>query len=116
MMYTLKDLETARQNLKHQCDRSNQYSGNNPNKYRSDIKSARSNVRIIEDALKTNGEIPLSEQELLEKDLDKAFPDASNKQIVQFQKKNFQRRFWPADKSNTGKTVTRWERSWAEIK
>lgn len=114
-MYTLDDLEAARAALKSWQDQFDRYSGNNPDKYQADIKAARRQVRAIEDALKANGTIPLTEKEQLEKELDDAFPNARSKQIVSLNGRRFQRRFWPMEKSRSGKTVTEWGRGWTEL-
>ena len=52
----------------------------NPNKFRGNINEARSCVRLIESVLKTNGTLPLTEQEQLNKDLDAKFPNARSKE------------------------------------
>ena len=53
---------------------------NNPNKFRGNINEARSCVRLIESVLKTNGTLPLTVQEQLNKDLDAKFPNARSKE------------------------------------
>ena len=73
-------------------------------------------VRTIEDALKANGTLPLTEKEQLEKELDAAFPDAKSRQMVDYNGRRFQRRFWPVEKSRSGNTVTAWGKGWTEIK
>lgn len=115
MAYTVDDLEKAREALRAWEDRFDRYTGNNPNKYQSDIRVARHEVRMIEDALKANGATPLTEKEQLEKELDAAFPDAKSKQTVEYGGRKFQRRFWPIEKSRSGKTVTEWGRGWTEV-
>jgi hypothetical protein len=55
---SVQDLEQARQELKRWEDRFDRYDGNNPNKYRSDINSARSRVQLIELSLRAQGLIP----------------------------------------------------------
>jgi hypothetical protein len=115
MAYTLDDLEKARERLRGWEDRFDRYTGNNPNKYQTDIKAARREVRLIEDALKADDALPLTEQERLAKVLDAAFPDAESKQIVEHGGRRFQRHFWPIEKSRSGKTVTEWGRGWTEV-
>jgi hypothetical protein len=115
MTFTVDDLEKAREALRAWEDRFDRYTGNNPNKYQSDIKVARREVRMIEDALKANGATPLTKDEQLEKELDAAFPDAKSKQIVEYSGRKFQRRFWPIEKSRSSKTVTEWGRGWTEV-
>jgi len=115
MVYTADDLEKAREALRAWEDRFDRYTGNNLDKYQSDIKAARREVRMIEGALKADGAISLSEKEQLEKELDAAFPEATSKQIVEHGGRRFQRRFWPVEKSRSGKTVTEWGRGWTEV-
>lgn len=112
--YTLADLEAAKAALAAWEDRFDRYTGNNPDKYRSDIESARAKIRTVEAALKANGSIPLTEQELLERELDAAFPDAKSKEVVEFQGSRFQRRFWPVSKSRAG-NVQEWGRGWTKV-
>lgn len=114
-MYTQEDLTKAWEVLKSWQEKFDRYTGNNPDKYQSDIKSARRTVRLIENALKASGQIPLTEQEQLERDLDATFPNAKSKQIVEFQGRKYQRKFWPLEKSRSGKSVTEWGRGWEEV-
>lgn len=54
-MYTLSDLEKARADLSEWQRRFDNYSGNNPNKFRTDIRNARDRVAMITDSLKKQG-------------------------------------------------------------
>lgn len=54
-MYTLSDLEKARADLSEWQRRFDNYSGNNPNKFRTDIRNARDRVAMITDLLKKQG-------------------------------------------------------------
>lgn len=114
-MYTLEDLENARAKLKHQEERWSSYRGNNPNKYRSDVKSARFTYRLIQDYLKSIGVIELTEKEKLEKELDEKFPDVQSKEIVEYNGKRYKRLYFPGGVSNSGKTVKSWGRTWEEL-
>lgn len=73
-MYTLEDMEEAKAELSAWLDRFDRYTGNNPNKYQSDIRAARRKVSEIESSLKADGTIPFSDTEFLEKELDCSFP------------------------------------------
>lgn len=111
MTYTLEDLEQARAELRAHSDRFDRYSGNNPNKYRSDIDMARMQVELIESSLKASGVLPKSEQELLEERIDAAFPKARSKDIIEFEGRKYQLRFWPKRKSRSGQ-VKEWAHGW----
>ncbi|MGY1426517.1 hypothetical protein [Lysobacter sp. A289] len=113
-MYSFADLEAAKADRKSWEDRWDNYSGNNPNKYNSQRKAAQAKVEAIESHLKASGAVPLSAQEVLEKELDSMFPDATSKEIVEFQGTRYQRRFSPAEKSRGG-AVTRWDKSWVAV-
>ena len=113
---TTDKLENARRDLQKWEDRFANYSGNNPDKYQADIRAARRRVRALEDALKASGELPRSEQEQLWADLDRAFPHAKSREEVQFQGKRFQRRFFPLERSRSGKSVNEWGKEWIELK
>ncbi|MBK0398490.1 hypothetical protein H0I76_04760 [Limibaculum sp. M0105] len=114
-MYTIEDLKAARDELRQWEERSDRYDGNNPDKYRSDIRLARSKVRLIEGHLKRAGQIALTEKEALEQALDHAFPNAMSKEVVEFEGRRYQRRFWPLEKSRSRKTVTEWGSDWVEL-
>jgi len=64
-MYTLEGLENAREELRKWDDRFDRYTGNNPDKYQSDIRAARSKVRLIESELKRTGALPMTDEEKL---------------------------------------------------
>ena len=115
MTYTLDDFEKARTELRGWSDRFDRYSGNNPNKYQSDIRMASMKVEMIESSLKASGIIPKSEKELLEERIDAAFPNARSKDIVEFEGQKYQLRFWPKRKSRSRKTVKEWERWWEKL-
>ena len=114
-MYTLADLEKAKAELASWEEKWDRYSGNNPNKFQSNIKSARSKVRIITESLKSDGKIERSDKEKLEQALNQAYPNARSKQEVEFEGERYQLKFYPLEKSRSGKTVTNWGREWVKI-
>ncbi|WP_407353298.1 hypothetical protein [Luteimonas sp. R10] len=69
-MYTIADLEKAKAERETIEARWDNYSGNNPNKFHSDRNAANAKVDLIEAHLKSSGGIPLSEHEILERELD----------------------------------------------
>ena len=111
-MYTINDLELAQIEMDQWNERWDNYSGNNPNKYQSNIKIAARKVRTIAAYLKKTGAISSTEQEILEQNLDKVFPNAKSREIVEYESRKYQRRFWPIEKSRSGKTVTQWGKGW----
>ena len=114
-MYTLDDLKKAKEKLDFWNKKWDNYSGNNPNKYQSDIKSARREIDTITNNLKTTGIIELTEQEKLEKKLDVEFPNAKSKEIIEFNGQKYQRRFFPLEMSRSRKTVNSLGKSWEKL-
>ncbi len=47
--------------------------------------------------------------------LDKRYPKAESRQIVEFEGRRYQRRFTPVSKSLSGKTVKEWAKSWLAL-
>lgn len=115
-MHTLDDYKAAKAELEQLNQKWENYSGNNPDKFRANITAAGAKVRSIEAQLKAAGLIPRTPQEDLEHRLDSAFPDARSKQVVEFGGKRYMRRFTPLGKSLSGKTVTEWSKSWEEVR
>lgn len=116
MPYTIRDLEEARSELKRASDRAANHRGNNPDFGQADIRAARRKVEFITDELKAAGVLLLTDQEKLQAELDKRFPNARSREIVEHNGKRYQRRFAPAEKSRSGKTVMHWDRWWEEVK
>jgi hypothetical protein len=114
-MHTLDDLSTAKATLEALERRSDNYDGNNPDKYRASIADARVAVHTIESELKNRGLLPRSAKEELEHRLNLAFPNAGSKQVVDFKGKRYMCRFSPLAKSLSGKSVKGWVRSWDEL-
>jgi len=114
-MYTSDDYEKAKNEARKWDDAFDRYSGNNPKKYQSEIKQARAKLRVIEQDLKSRGVIMMNDKEKLEAELDKQFPEAKSKQIVEYKGNRYQRQYFPLEKSRSGKTVTEWGKTWIEI-
>jgi len=114
-MYTKADLDAAKAEFEQIEERWANDSSNNPDKYKAECKAARRQVREIEAALKATGEIASTENEVLERELDEAFPNAKSKEIVEYKGKRYIRRFFPLEKSRSRKTVTEWGKAWEEV-
>ncbi|WP_160330878.1 hypothetical protein [Xanthomonas massiliensis] len=113
-LYTIPDLEKAKTEREAIEARWDNYSGNNPNKFHSDRNAAKAKVDLIEAHLKCSGDIPLSEHEIVERELDHLFPEARSKEVVEHKGVRYQRRFTPAEHSRSG-NVTRWHKSWVAV-
>lgn len=114
-MYTLEDYEKTKVEYASWVKKWDNYSGNNPDKYQADIRAAARELRRIEQYLKDAGLLERTEKEKLERELDRMFPDAQSKEVVEYNGKEYQRRYWPLEKSRSGKTVNKWGRSWEPI-
>lgn len=115
MTHTIEGLEAAKAELERLQERDSMDTSGNPDKYHSRIATARRQVYEIERALKSGGAIPCTEHEEMEFKLDKAFPAARSREIVDFEGVRFQRRFRPFTKSRSGKTVTTWHAYWTKL-
>jgi len=116
LLYTLDDYHTAKAAHEGQLERFNRYDGNNPDKYASDIRSARETLHRIEVYLKRHGVLPVTEREAITLRLDADHPNAQSKQIVALDGRRYQKRFEPVSRSNSGKTVREWAHAWHEVK
>jgi hypothetical protein len=114
-MYTIEDLERAREELRRWSDAFVNYSGNNPDKYSAKIRDAGRKVDVIEEELKRQGVIPMSEHERLSVELDASFPNAQSRDIVEHKGARYRLRFVPIEKSISGKSVKRWKRLWEQL-
>ena len=112
---TLADLEKAIAERDEIERRWADYDGNNPRKYESERRSARSNVRLIEELLKARGLLEKTDKEKLDDELNRMFPNAKNMEIVEHNSQKYRKRFFPAEKSRSRKTVTRWGAWWEPV-
>lgn len=114
-MYTFEDYEKARLELHRWNKQWDNYTGNNPHKYQTDIRDAARKVREIELFLKDAGILERTESEQLEIELDRMFPNAQTREVVEYNGKKYRRQFWPLEKSRSGKTVKEWGKSWLPV-
>ena len=108
--YSEEDLEEAKQDL----ERANEIgmSGNNPNAGRARQQAARNRLRTVEQALKGSGQLEKSQEEKLTEELDKLYPNAKSKTVIEYQGKKYQIRYFPLESSRTGKTIFEWGHQW----
>jgi len=64
--------------------------------------------------LRANGSMPKTRHEILEESLDRLYPEAASKEVVEYQGKRFRRLFRPL-KRGKGGGVVEWERSWSPL-
>ena len=110
--YTLEDLEKAREEVRFWEDKFANSRGNNPNKFRSQIEDAGRKVRYITDALKASGIVEKTDTKKLTAELDKLYPNAKSRKVVTYEGKRYQIKYFPLDKSRSGKTVHEWGHGW----
>lgn len=91
------------------------YSGNNPNKFRADIERAGAHLVTVRLALKESGILQRSPAEVRDAELDLAFPDAKSNEVVSWQGKRFVKRYTATGRSLSGKTVLGWATHWEEV-
>ncbi|MNF86598.1 hypothetical protein D3C84_690390 [compost metagenome] len=115
-MYTIEDLNNANAELDEVAERwSAAYSTSRPNPLDTEAKAAAEKVRQIEEDLKRRGLLPYTDHELLEESLDEAYPDAQSREIALYNGKRYQRRFYPLEKSKSGKSVRQWRKAWEPL-
>lgn len=112
-MYTINDFKKANAELDEIEKRwTAAYSADGPNPLDAEAKLVAGKVREIEEDLKRRGIIPYTDHELAEASLDAAFPNAQSKEVVTYNGKRYRRKFYPVEKSKTGKTVRKWGKAW----
>ncbi|WP_141218235.1 hypothetical protein [Bordetella genomosp. 11] len=114
-MYSLDDLAAAKAELKRWDDAYANDSSNNPDKYEAQRRDARRAVREISAQLKSLGLIDMSDAEKLTSELDRLYPNAKSKTNVVHNGVKYQIRYFPVEKSRSGKTVKEWAHEWVEI-
>lgn len=114
-MYTLEGYERAKAKVRRLEEVFDRYTGNNPDKYQSDLKSARAMVGVIESVLKSQGILSKTDGERLNDELNEAFPDAKSKQVVKYKGKQYQRLYFPLEKSRSREIVTEWGKKWIAL-
>ncbi|WP_295929789.1 hypothetical protein [uncultured Xanthomonas sp.] len=113
--YTLDDHVKAKEALELLRSKRSNDSGNNPNKFRTEIETAKARLLDIESTLKEAGILQRTATEQRDHLLDKAFPEARSREVVEWQGKRFMKRYTAASKSLSGKTVYRWNTHWEEL-
>ncbi|MGP9768284.1 hypothetical protein ACT3UM_21430 [Halomonas sp. AOP13-D3-9] len=79
--------------------------------HRREVDQAESKLPEVIAYLRSNDTMPKTRHELLEEKLDRLFPDAASREMVEYQDERYQRRFKPL-KRGKGGGVVEWERYW----
>lgn len=108
----LVELAQARQELAIWQERVENCMSNNPDKHRLNLTQAKIKVIVLVEKLKAKGLIPYTEQDLLEIELDRLFPNAKEKAVVQYQGQSYIRRITVLQRTRSRKNVVAWNTSW----
>lgn len=111
----IKQLSEAKDARSLWDERWSNYMGNNPNKYQAQLKYWRGEVDRLERVLKMEGVLPATDEEKLHFELDRTFPQARSREVVELRGQKFRRRFSPAEFSRSRQTVTRWNKWWEMV-
>jgi hypothetical protein len=114
--YTLADLEAAQQ-----AEDSGRH--NNPGRTARLNRKNAATIAEIRAALIEQGDLPPRqkfgaefESERIQAQLDRLYPNAESKSVVEYQGAKWKRRYWPIDTSRSGKTVYEWHGYWEKLK
>jgi hypothetical protein len=107
--YTLEDYEQEK-------NRDVDVRANNIGAWQRAMHQHGQRLREMETYLKQTGVLEYSPEERLNAELDKLFPSAKSKTIVEYRGNKYRVRYFPLDKSNSGKTVYEWGHAWELVK
>jgi hypothetical protein len=113
--YTVADLEAARAAFAAEEARWDNYSGNNPDKFRTQRQAALEHVRAVEAELKRAGVISYSAAELISRELQQAFPNSPSRSIVEHKGRLYQVRYMPNGLSRSGNVKCGYTATWKEL-
>ena len=113
MSYMLEDLATAQEELDRWQRAWENYPGNNPKKFDAQLRASRDRVALLQKQLKEAGVLPWTDQELIERELDRAFPRARHNEIVEWNGERYQRKFTPV--LSNRRRVKSWSGTWIKL-
>lgn len=105
------DLDFAREELRRKTD---QFQNDDGTTSDLDIRLASKKVKMIEDDLKRTIVLGI-DKETLHAELDRLFPDAKSKEIVEHDGRRYQRRFYPLTRSIPAVRYSKWEGTWEDL-
>lgn len=106
--YTLEDLERERQ-------WDSGFGPNNPNAVLRENRQHAQRLKEIKESLIEQGILQKpepTEQQKTDAELDKLYPNAKSRKIVEYNGKRYQSRYFPRDISRSGKTIHEWGHTW----
>ncbi len=108
--YTLEDFEKER-------NWDSGFGPNNPNAVKRAYSNHLRRLKEIKDYLIGEGllkqeEPKITEEEKISEELDRLYPNAKSKSIVEYKGEKYQIHYFPLSKSRSGKTVHEWGHSW----
>ncbi len=113
--YTLSDLEAAEARAERIAESGR---GNNPNRYPAALREV-DRIRAI---LFDQGDLPRPpttpeaiEHNRVQSELDRLYPNAESKRVVEFEGQSWQRCYTPLSTSRSGKTVHAWHGYWKKL-
>lgn len=112
---TLEDLKQAQEERERLDESWASDTSGNPDKYFARRQAARRRVRALTAQLKAQGDLPMTEHEQLCTAIDARHPNARSGEIVEHAGHRYRRRFFPEEKSRSGKTVTEWGCTWEAV-
>jgi len=115
MEYTIADLEKAKKTYDYYLKLMGDYDGGNLHKYHAEVSRSGVKVTEIERSLKAAGILEMTEQERLDARLDKLYPYATSRRIIEYNGKKYQLRYYPLSASRSGKTVLEWGHEWRRL-
>jgi len=108
--FTLEDLEKLEQEhngIKDE-DSKNPWKGSGTLRYLND------QIKTVREHLERSGELPMEDWRSVQYKIDKEYPNAKSNDIVQFDGKNYQLKFFP-NMSRSWKTILSWDKEWIPL-
>lgn len=106
------DLHLAREELRSKTEQLHNDDGTTS---ALDIRLVTKKVKMIEGDLKKRAIVMGIDMKTLHAELDRLFPDAKSKEIVEHEGRRYQRRFYPLTESIPAVRYSKWEGTWEDL-
>lgn len=106
------DLDLAREELRRKTE---QFHNDDGTTSGLDIRLASKKVKMLEDDLKKRVIVLGVDKETLHAELDRLFPEAKSKEIVEHEGRRYQRRFYPLTRSIPAVRYSKWVGTWEDL-